>query len=380
MEFNVIDIFLWSFSSLYAVTVLSLAFCLARYHPKKTGRKPFVSVLIAARNESGQISQCLKSLLVQTYDQDLFEVIVIDDRSTDDTAANVLSLEKQFRYLKLVTVDKVPADVAPKKFALDQGIKIARGEVILCTDADCRPEKEWISGIMECFTDEVGMVVGYSPIEPKDRFSLVENFLALDSLALASVAAGSSAWGGTLTATGRSLSYRKRVFEEVGGFSKIARFVSGDDDLLLGLIRKTKWRIAYCLSNHSQVHTDPPGSFRKFANQKIRQASKGRQYSPKMILGLILFLVFNLLLITYVPWKGISGQGAMIHVIPWLIKIGSDAVILTAGAWRFGKWSYLKMYPVIAVLHPLYITVFGIWGQFGKFEWKDTVRENTMTG
>jgi cellulose synthase/poly-beta-1,6-N-acetylglucosamine synthase-like glycosyltransferase len=270
---------------------------------------------------------------------------------------------------------ETPSTMAPKKNALNEGIKTAKGEIIVCTDADCRPEENWLASMISGFGDEVGMVVGYSPIEPKKRFSLLENFTALDSLSLASLAAASSACGMTLTATGRSLAYRKTVFNEVGGFSKIAHFISGDDDLLLGLVKKTRWRVAYAIGEKALVYTDPPETFRKFINQKIRQASKGRHYSVKMIAGLSLFYVFDLLLITYVPVMFFSAADLpqrYFYLSIWIIKLTADLLTLAVGAWRFNKARYLLFYPLISVIHPFYVVVFGAWGLFGKFEWKDS--------
>jgi cellulose synthase/poly-beta-1,6-N-acetylglucosamine synthase-like glycosyltransferase len=378
METNFVDKFLWGFGMLYGVGLIGLAVSLLIYRPRKTATKKFISVVIAARNESANIIHCLESLFSQSYDENFFEVIVVNDRSADATAESASVFGKRFQHFTLIEIDHVPSGIAPKKHALSEGIRIAQGEVILCTDADCRAERGWIENMAACFTDEVGMVVGYSPIAPKRPFSLFHNFVALDSLALASVAAASSLWSGTLTATGRSLAYRKEVFEEVGGFRQIAHFISGDDDLLLGLVKRTRWKIAYCIAKDSLVHSDPPSDFSKFINQKIRQASKGRHYSAKMIAGLMLFYTFNLLLVTYCPYKWLGSGPAKIYLGPWLMKIAADFFVLLAGSWRFRKWSYLKMYALVALVHPLYIAIFGAWGQFGDFEWKNDVHESIL--
>lgn len=381
MEWNTPDIFLALFAALYALILVVFSIGLLFYRPTRHEKKRhFISVLIAARNEEQHIGACIRHLFKQTYDRDLFEVIVIDDRSTDGTVSIVRSFQKDFPCLRFISITEPSQTLAPKKHALNEGIKTAQGEIIVCTDADCRPEENWLYSMVAAFRDETGMVVGFSPIEPNRRFSLFENFIALDSLALASLAAASSAFGKTLTATGRSIAYRKKVFDEVGGFSKIAHFVSGDDDLLLGLVRKTRWKIAYCMGEHALSYTYPPASFAKFVNQKIRQASKGRHYSFKMIAGLTLFYLFNVSMITYIPAKIFFSDSVSQVFFPGLIlavKFSADFLFLLIGAFRFKKIRYLMFYPAIALLHPLYITIFGAWGLFGKFDWKDTASGRT---
>lgn len=380
MELNILDVFLGIFSALYALILVGLTAGLLFYLPPRSKeKKPYVSVIIAARNEEKRISACLRSLLTQTYPRDLFQVIVINDRSTDRTGNIIESFQKDFADLRLINLTETSSTMAPKKYALNEGIRIAKGEIIVCTDADCRPEEEWLSSMISCFTEKVGMVVGFSPIEPKGRFSLLDNFVALDSLALASLAAAGTAYGMTLTATGRSLAYRKKVFDEVGGFSKIAQFVSGDDDLLLGLVKKTQWSIAYNIRNKALVPTDPPVSFAAFVQQKIRQASKGRHYGFKMTTGLALFYIYNVLMISYVPVNIFLNQDIgqkLFYLSFWIVKLISDLLILSFGARRFGRARFLWFYPIIALIHPIYITVFGAWGMFGKFRWKDTASEN----
>ncbi|MBL7959055.1 glycosyltransferase [bacterium] len=377
MELNGFDIFLILFVSLYALILAAYSIGFLFYQPAGFARhKNFVSVLVAARDEEEHIGTCIQHLLRQTYPRDQFEIIIIDDRSTDQTSSIVKSYQKENKAIRLITVTEPSPDMAPKKHALNVGIQASKGDILVCTDADCRPEENWLSAMVSEFGERVGMVVGYSPIEPIRKYSVFENFIALDSLALASVAAASSAFGKTMTATGRSLAYRKKVFQEVGGFSKIAHFVSGDDDLLLGLVRKTLWEIRYCLGENTMAVTDPPSSFGKFVNQKIRQASKGRHYGFAMIIGLSLFYVFNVSMITYVPVKILISE-TFIHwsfyAMVWAIKLIADFLLMTVGAFRFKKWRYLLFYPIIALLHPLYISVFGAWGLFGKFQWKDTV-------
>lgn len=361
--------FLIAVSVLYCAVLLVCTIALILYRSPRSSAQPFVSVVISARNEAERIGSCLDALARQSYPRDRYEVIVVDDRSNDDTASVVRRFEPCLPALSVLRIDTPDPDMAPKKFAIQTGIQAARGEIILCTDADCRPEPKWIESMVACFTESVGMVIGYSPIDPRRKISILQPFVALDSLALASLACASALWKKPVTATGRSLAYRREVFDEVGGFRSIGRFISGDDDLLLQLVRKTRWSVAYCIGAGSLVPTDPPSGYRQFMHQKIRQASKGRHYTPGTIATLVLIYGFNLSLVLWTPWA--MGHGELLAAVPLSIKLMADLGLLMTGGFRFRRLRFLCAYPLIGLLHPLYIVVFGAWGQFGKFEWKD---------
>lgn len=365
-------------SSIYSAVVLTFALALIFYRMPHVTGKPFVSVLIPARNESKNIGACLEAVSKQNYPQDKYEVIVIDDRSTDGTAETARAFESRIPSLKVITVRQTPSGIAPKKHALNVGIGESRGEIILCTDADCRPKPEWIETMASGFDEQTGMVIGYSPIAPSCALSFFQHFTAIDGLALASLACATTAFGQTATATGRSLAYRKKTFEDVGGFSKIASFISGDDDLLMHRVKHTTWKIAYCYQTDAQVETGPPESFRQLFHQKIRHASKSRHYSVKMILPLILVWCFNAALAFYVPLR-IIGEPAvwMTAVFPWILKFLADGLFLIAGAVKFRRLSLLIYYPLVAMIHPFYISVFGLLGLFKKFKWKDNLYSTT---
>ncbi len=370
---------------IWGLLILLLTYALITYRSPQSSGMPFVSVVIAARNEERSIADCLSSLAAQSYPQEAFEVILINDRSEDRTRAAAEPFSQIIKNFQIIDIVFLADKLSPKKNALNEGIKAARGEIILCTDADCRARKGWIQSMAACFDEQTGMVVGYSPIIPNNKLSILEQFVSLDSLALASLAAASTYWNRTLTATGRNLSYRKTVFNEVGGFRKIGHFISGDDDLLLGLFRKTRWNIAYCMDANAQVETGPPESFHQFINQKIRQASKSRHYDHakrSLIAGLYLFHVAILFYPVFaVIFK--SGLSFNIYTLvmvfwPWIAKMLLDFILMLTGAIRFRRISFLPFYPIISILHPLYIVVFGLWGLFGKFEWKERKFSTTI--
>jgi len=167
--------------------------------------------------------------------------------------------------------------MSPKKNALNRGISIAKGEILLFTDADCVPQSNWITEMVRSFSSDVGLVGGYVATQGEKFAHLLSE---LDRLSLACVAAGTIGLGFPMTCSAGNLAYRKSVFVDVGGYSRIAKFVSGDDDLFLHLVRDlTNWNIAYCTTTN--VITQPPKSFKSFWNQRLRHASKGKSYGGK---------------------------------------------------------------------------------------------------
>ncbi|HEX9973198.1 MAG TPA: glycosyltransferase [bacterium] len=331
-----------------------------------------VSVIIAARNEEQNIGSCIEALANQSYPADRFEIIVVDDRSFDCTALIVQNYCRQFANIRLLRIADLVKGISPKKNALQKGIEVATGEIILTTDADCVPEPGWVKSMVSYFEPEVGLVAGFSPLESNENNNLIHRLFTLDSLTLAAVAAGSFGLGKPLTCNGRNLAYRRATFDAVGGFRQIYKFVSGDDDLFLHLVRQqTSWKFRYAMDRHSLVHSKVPGAFKDFMNQRVRHASKGRHYSTwfAMILAAVYLLNLNLLILIPVSFFNSDAFVTLLGCL--LIKSLGEFILIYRIADLFGYKKILIIFPLAMILHPFYIVIFGLWGQFGKFHWKD---------
>lgn len=332
----------------------------------------YISIVVAARNEEKHIGKCIKALVNQSYPENLYEIIIVDDRSTDSTAEIVQKVNRQNHMLRLIQVKELPKNISPKKHALEIGIKAAKGEIILTTDADCVPAFDWIKTMVSYFEADVGLVAGFSPLEAKGRQSVISKLLILDSISLAALSASSFAWGKPLTVSGRNLAYRKKVFEEVDGFKKIRHHISGDDDLFLHQIaEETRWNFRYALDPSAIVKTLIPDNFKQFANQRIRHASKGRFYSTWLKLFLAGIYFFNLLLILLLPISIFVQKVFILWFGAIMLKSISEFLFLFRFAAIFNYKKVFFVFPLAVLLHPFYVVIFGMWGQFGKFEWKD---------
>ena len=332
---------------------------------------PRATVVVPARNEEQHLERCLRALAQQDYPRDLLEIVVVDDRSEDATPeiiARYVAREPTFRTLR---VKDVTPGVAPKKNALDQGIRAASGEIILTTDADCEPPPTWVSRMVASFDRDTGMALGFSPLTLGNLSPFASALFRLDSLALASLAAAGVGVGYPLTCSGRNLAYRKRVYEELGGFGRYKTVGSGDDDLFLARVRdETTWRVRYVFDRQAQVPAEPPTSLRALWNQRTRHASKGTIYSRPITVALVGVYLYNLafLVLGWVSlWLAVARP---FFLLSWTLKAGSEWMLLGRTARFLNFRAPTALVPVVSVLHSLYVAVFGLAGQLRSFEWK----------
>ena len=357
------------FSGFYVIVLLLIFMGLGRLRVSTSDVEPFVSVVVAARNEEENIQALLAALTRQNYPSHLYEIIIIDDQSTDRTATIVSSFDShKVRLYRTTNRDQV---ISPKKKAIHLGIQKAKGEIILLTDADCVPPECWIKGIVRLFTNDVGMVIGFSPCElPRLSFP-VGDLLAIESLSLAAVAAGTSGLGYPATCNGRNLAYRKKVYEQVGGFDKIQNFVSGDDDLLLKLVQASSWKIQYAYDRRLVVPTKAVKNLRQFGNQRLRHASKGFHYHTGKVIGLILVYLYNVMIFFAVPLALFQNLSAWVPIFFIGLKAASEFILLCRFAAAMDRLHYMPIFPIAELLHVPYVVIIGALGPLKKFKWKE---------
>ena len=206
------------------------------------GEQPFVSVVIAARDEAHRIVACLQRLAVQDYPN--YEILVVDDGSRDGTPELVEDLAEGDGRLRLLK----SAEGGSKKAALALGIAAAEGEIIATTDADCLVGSGWLRGMVAECEDDVGMVIGFSQIgSGGERTGVRGSYETTDFLNLMACIWGSSGQGHPMAASGQNLLFRRRAFDDVGGYQSVLHRASGDDVLLMQMVRtQTRWNIRFC--------------------------------------------------------------------------------------------------------------------------------------
>jgi cellulose synthase/poly-beta-1,6-N-acetylglucosamine synthase-like glycosyltransferase len=328
-----------------------------------------VSVIVAARNEEQNIKDCINALVYQEYPRQLFEIIVVDDRSTDSTSEIANSYKERFDNIDIVRIKDTKTELPPKKYALEKGIQASNNPYLLFTDADCVPPPRWISAMVSNFDDRVGVVVGFSPYSPSKGF--LASFARYENLKTAIASAGSISLGKGYMCVARNLAYRRQVYEDVGGFQDTKMSISGDDDLFLqGVTKKTDWEITFAVCSDTFVPTSAPKNIVGYVNQKKRHFSAGRYYSPIIQVYLLLFHVANFSLLASAALSIFYFSIFRIGLLFFVIKLVFDFAILARGAQVLGQRRFLVSFVPLEILYIVYNTVVGPLGILGKFNWK----------
>lgn len=332
------------------------------------------TVIIPARNEAANIRKCLPSILQQQYPQNLFEVIVINDHSTDATAAEVNKLKQQHGNLKLLQLEDLLKGEqlnSYKKKAIELAIGRATGNWIVATDADCLVSDQWLSTYASYITQHQPVFIA-APVQFINDKSFLSIFQCLDFLSLQGITAASVSQGFHSMCNGANLAYSKAAFIEAGGFTDIDNIASGDDMLLMHKIyRQQPQGVHYLLAKKAIVQTTPMPNWHSFINQRIRWASKATTYNDKRI-----FWVLAMVYATNVALVVLLMAGCWKHTlfISWILlilgKIMIEMRFMLPVATFYGNEKLLAWFGAMQPVHILYTVVSGWLGKFGSYQWK----------
>jgi len=266
-----------------------------------TSKKP-VSVIICARNEAENLSNFLPSVLEQDYPD--YEVIVVNDCSEDNTYSVLGGFLIKYPHLKISNVNKDPKFTHNKKFAQFIGIKAAKNEILVFTDADCRPESDkWLEGLTSHFNGSTKFVLGYGGYV-KEK-GLMNKYIIYDSMIIALQYLGMAIRGGPYMGVGRNLAYLRATFFENKGFGVHNHIISGDDDLFVNSNANGK-NTAVEFRKETHTRSVSCSSFSKWVTQKKRHLTTAPYYKFKDKLRLsleplsrVLFYTTLIILISY---------------------------------------------------------------------------------
>ncbi|WP_207497113.1 glycosyltransferase family 2 protein [Aridibaculum aurantiacum] len=346
---------------------------LFRAHQQHVPRTSF-SVIIPARNEEEQIEACLLSVLQQNYPSPLFEVILVDDHSTDNTAAIATSLQHQYPNLKVLKLAELLDQKSLnsyKKKAIDTAIQYSSKEWIVTTDADCIVHTNWLK-TLDAFIQQQQPVFVAAPVAFTNTGSFVSRFQFLDFMSLQGITAAAVHKKFHSMCNGANLAYSKKAFYEVGGFKGIDTIASGDDMLLMHKIyKKHPSQVGFLLSKEAIVETAPMHTWSAFFNQRIRWASKADKFDDKRIFSVLLFIYlynffFLALLVMSLWWQ--------VMLLVWLALIALKTLVelrlVIPVARFFNAMPLLWWFPVMQPFHIGYTIIAGWLGKFGKYTWK----------
>ena len=366
MELLCIIIVLFLIYSLLIIYYWKAWIAIPAYAPSVKNTVTRISVIIPARNEEENIAALLKTLEQQFYPKELFEVIVVDDHSTDKTA----DIVRQFPSVKLLLLQQDSINSYKKK-AIETGIAAATGELIVTTDADCIPPANWLQTIAS-FKEEKKSVFIASPVVINGNASLVQMFQAMDFMVLQGITAAVVEKKKMAMCNGANLAYERKAFQDVNGFSGIDHIASGDDMLLMHKIwKKNPEGVHYLKSKEAIVTTKPEKSWKAFFNQRIRWASKSVNYEDRRILPVLLLVyLFNFSFLILLVAGFFCFYYWWTFVGLWVLKTLVEAPFFMSVTKFFDKQWANKLFFFFQPIHIFYIIISGLFSQFGKYEWK----------
>ena len=318
------------FVLLYAATAAVITTAIWTDRPRTErlaeGRFPTVSVVVAARNEAHQITACLDAILNQDYPAELFEVIVVDDESQDDTANVVKQIAATDDRVHLASASSHSGSLIAKSRPLDVGIRLSSAHFIATTDGDCRPPATWLSSLVSlAVANDMKMVCGCTIVTGS---SIVQRMQRLDWLNLKAIAAGLNLLGKPLTAMGNNMLFERQTYIDLGGYEEMGSSVTEDFLFYQMVSREHPSRVMISTHPESANTTVGEAGFTDLINQKARWLA-GATESPPFAWGL--FLVF---LATHVSLLAALIVTPAIAFGLFTIKILADAAVIVALARR----------------------------------------------
>ena len=337
----------------YLVNVLPLGSLQSNSLEQNLGKLP-VSIIICARNEDDNLTEFLPKILVQNYDE--FEVVVVNDCSMDNTENVIDEFAKIFPNLKKVTIKEDDYYKHGKKYAVLIGIKGAKYDNLLFTDADCFPANEnWLKDMSAGFVNKKEIVLGYGAYLKKDGF--LNKLIRFDTFLIATNYLSAAIKGKAYMGVGRNLAYKKELFYKEKGFSKHYHITSGDDDLFINQAC-TKENTNIVVSHNSITYSLAKETFSDWKRQKQRHLTTAPHYNSsskaKITLTYISQYSFHLLFLSLFLFK-VTMVSA---IIGFILKVCIQMIIFNKASKKLNEmdlWALSFFYEIILlIVYPIF--------------------------
>ncbi len=338
-------------------------YSLVKHNPKSEIKNELkkISIIIAAKNEEENIPKIITSLTNQNYPKDKYEVIIIDDNSTDNTFKLTEKIIKDFANFNIHKVTE--KKYAGKRGALQFGIETAQYPNILITDADCEPNPNWIEEFALKFEEGFDFIFGVAPY--RQNKSLVNKIACYTNLRTHILTFSFTNIGLPYSAAARSFGFQKKSFLKIKGYKNTTETLSGDDDLLLREAVNNNLKIGIVTEPNAFVFTEAKKTFSEYLKQKARHTSTSNYYSFKIkfLLGLwhtlnLFFLISPLLMFVNISFG-----------IFFLLKLFTDFITAKLLMNKFGYHFNITEIIYLQMTYELMLIVNYLKGTFGKEEW-----------
>ncbi|MFY7734093.1 MAG: glycosyltransferase [Bacteroidia bacterium] len=323
------------------------------------------SIVISARNEAGFISQCLQSITNQNYNSENFEIIIINDHSTDDTLTIINQFKIQNPTFKISIINLADFEkIKNKKQAITKGIEQAKFDYIILTDADCTRGNNWLKTINQFINISSAKMV-YAPVEFAAK-NIFEKLQALEFAGLVGVGAAAMESKYPNMCSAANLIFEKKVFFEVNGYADNMHVISGDDEFLMHKIFKIyPNQVQFLHQKEAIVLTGANGTLSQLTEQRKRWVSKSTKYENRYITFILIMAYFynmSMVVNLFIDWHLALNQ--------ILFKTLIEGVFLVTILKLFGKTKLILLLPLAELFHVLYVIIIGIWANFGTYNWK----------
>ena len=332
--------------------------------------KTTFSIVIPFRNESVNLPALLESLKNLNYPTDLFEIIMIDDESNDDSQSIVYTWRMDHGEFHTTLIENVRRSNSPKKDAINRAMPIVVNDWIVTTDADCIVPKQWLAILNDYIQlNDVSMIAG--PVVYKTSFSFLQHFQQMDLMSLQGATIGAFGLGKGFICNGANFAYTKLLFKSLNGFQGNDGMASGDDVFLLQkAVLKMPEQVHYLKSGETIAVTKPAASWRELFFQRVRWASKATAYDNDFgeLVALVVFIAnLSLLLLLgftisgHFDWRNLALLFAGKFVVDFILLLQTNAYL------RKGK----VIFPLVSsVLYPFFSVAVALYCLYGKYEWK----------
>lgn len=361
MNLELLQIFLnivLIFTALYLICIAAFTFGLfnlkERFHSVNKNNLIKVSVLIAARNEEKNIEKLLESLKKQSFPKELFEVIIVNDHSTDNTDEIINDFINKNKELD---VKLLKAEKTGKKHAISQALHTAINELVIVTDADCVLNDLWIESIVGFYQEEKCKMI-LAPVLLSPAENLFEKMQVLEHLSLIGSTAGSASIGFPVMCNGANMAYERKAALEVEKFRKDFDIPSGDDMFLLEQFVKCYGHnnVKFLLSKSAVVKTKTCKTIKDFFRQRRRWVSKTKSYTSwKVIVTALIVLFFNLSIISLLVSAFFVPALWSIYILLTLLKFFIDFPLLKNITNFMNQGSLLKWVLPLEIIYPFYV-------------------------
>ncbi len=328
------------------------------------------SIIVPFRNEEKNLRKLLRSISDLNYPKELFELIMVDDFSKDNSERVYINWRMENGLIETTLLDNLRLSNSPKKDAIARAIPILKNQWVVTTDADCVVSENWLLNLDQFIQQsKAEMVVGAVVYTTKNNW--FHHFQQLDLLSLQGTTIGSFGIGKPFMCNGANFAYTKKLFNELGGFGGINQQASGDDVMLLQkAILKNPDAVQYLKHEDSIVRTKPENDLFNLFMQRVRWASKATSYSSTyakflavvvLLMNVSLVVGFGCVVCDCLDWN--------ILLSVFLIKYLIDYILLTQSNTYLRKGKFLL--PLASsVVYPIFSSVVGLYSLFGSFTWK----------